>query len=109
MAWTDLRHDPISNDIYAQRVNSGGIVQWSEHGAWIAEYSAVHSPLSYLAPQITPDGSGGATLAWVDEVDSFEQYIYAQRIGASGIVQWPGKIGIQGEGSTGTEPRQPRP
>ncbi len=80
IAWMDYRNGNF--DIYAQRINASGVVQWTENG--VAVCTAIDS--QYIA-KITSDGVGGAIITWEDERN--ENYdIYAQRINASGVVQW---------------------
>jgi hypothetical protein len=70
-------------DIYAQRIDASGVVQWTTNG--VAVCTAVDFQTS---PAIATDGSGGAIVAWVDERTGSYLQIYAQRINASGVVQW---------------------
>jgi len=83
ITWQDKRSG-IDNDIYAQRINSTGIVQWTANGV------AICSSTGYqYYPQITPDGSGGAIIAWQDYRNGLSNAdIYAQRINGAGLVQW---------------------
>ena len=69
-------------DIYAQRINASGVVQWTADGVAICT-AASHQQY----PTIVSDGSGGAIITWYD-FRSGNYDIYAQRINASGIVQW---------------------
>ncbi len=80
ITWNDYR-DGNSN-IYAQRVNSAGVAQWTANGIVI---SAAANTQDY--PQIIADGSGGAIIAWFDGRDG-NSNIYAQRVNTSGIIQW---------------------
>src|SRR5262245_47296272 len=56
---------------------------------------AVNNPICLADVQqvnqkIIPDGAGGAIIAWIDQRGgSGELSIYAQRISASGYIQWP--------------------
>lgn len=79
--------DPLSGtiwDIYAQRINAGGTVQWTANGVPIVTAAGEQSD-----PTIVSDGAGGAIITWSDSRSS-HPYIYAQRITASGTVQWNG-------------------
>ncbi len=82
VAWQDARGGS-NNDIYAQRVNASGVVQWTADG--IALCTAGYSQ---SFPQIVPDGSGGAIVTWEDHRAGGYGDIYAQRVDASGGVQW---------------------
>jgi len=82
ITWQDFRSGTYS-DIYAQRVNSSGEVQWTPDGV------AVSTAASYqYYPQLIPDGSGGAIITWQDFRSGTNSDIYAQRVNSSGAVQW---------------------
>ncbi|MFW9872582.1 MAG: hypothetical protein ACFFG0_05715 [Candidatus Thorarchaeota archaeon] len=83
ITWRDQRSGP--SHIYAQRVNSSGEVQWIDNGVVISIASDVQTD-----QQICSDGFNGAFITWHTWVidASEESDIYAQRINASGKVQW---------------------
>jgi hypothetical protein len=74
---------PISVDIYAQRVDSSGAVQWTANGVAICTAS-----FDQYLPQIISDGSGGVIITWEDYRSLSNNDIYAQRVDSSGAVQW---------------------
>ncbi len=80
ITWHDLRNG-LDYDIYAQKINSAGIIQWAMNGVAICT-----SVGKQVYPKIISDGSGGAIITW----DFFDPPydIYAQRINSAGIVQW---------------------
>jgi hypothetical protein len=80
IAWEDLRSG--YGDIYAQRVNAAGVLQWTANG--VAICTAANSQGS---PAIVPDGSGGAIITWLDRRSGYWD-LYAQRVNAAGVVQW---------------------
>ncbi len=83
IVWQDARSG--GNDIYAQRVNASGVPQWAANGiavctaAWAQEF-----------PVLASDGAGGFVAAWSDFRSTSNFDIYAQRVNASGVVQWVG-------------------
>ena len=81
ITWEDHRTPPV--DIYAQRINAAGGVQWAGDGVPI-------SALSYdqVSPDILSDGSGGAIISWQVNSSGNDYDIYAQRIDANGTLQW---------------------
>ncbi len=81
IAWNDPRSGV--NDIYAQRINTAGVVQWTTNGVAICTATGDQSELSIAA-----DGSGGAIIAWKDFRNGSHYDLYAQRVNASGVVQW---------------------
>jgi hypothetical protein len=81
IAWQDRRGGTY--DIYAQRVNATGVVQWAAYGVAICTAAG-----SQGDPQLTSDGTGGAIITWVDARDSYFVQAYVQRVNASGAVQW---------------------
>jgi len=80
VTWHDYRSGTA--DIYAQRVSSAGTALWTANGVVLCNATG-----SQLSPLAATDGAGGMIAAWQDSragnVD-----VYAQRITASGIVQW---------------------
>ncbi len=81
VAWNDPRSGDI--DIYAQRVDALGAVQWTADGVALAVVA-----LDQVLPHIAADGVGGAIVTWVDNRIASEYHVYAQRIDASGAIQW---------------------
>lgn len=82
ITWQDLRNAGNSN-IYAQRINSIGIVQWTTDGVAICEAANNQN-----APTITSDDNGGAIITWQDNRSLTGFDIYAQKISSLGTVQW---------------------
>ncbi len=85
ISWPDLRSG--DSDIYAQRVDASGRVRWDANGVPINTARE-----SQYFSQLVSDGVGGAVITWYDSTsyvyrsDSYD--IYAQRVDASGTVQW---------------------
>jgi hypothetical protein len=82
MVWLDTRDDFSERDIYAQKINSSGSVQWTIDGVKLSD---VHVEQSY--PQICSDGMGGAIITWMDNRSSSNK-IYTQKINSTGGIQW---------------------
>ncbi|MEO6870080.1 MAG: hypothetical protein ABI168_10570 [Ginsengibacter sp.] len=102
----DLRNDVYNSvtkessniDIYAQRLSSLGVNQWSSAGVpvctntnnQVAQYA--YGSHNY----IVSDGAGGAIISWEDyrndanngNSSPYNGDIYAQRLNASGVAQW---------------------
>ena len=72
-------------DIYAQRVDSSGSTLWTANGVPICANED-----GQTRPRITPEGSGGAIITWLDYRNSGTTGldIYAQRVDSSGNRQW---------------------
>jgi hypothetical protein len=88
IAWTDFRHgDGQNSDLYAQRVNGAGAVQWVSQGVAVVDSTGFQGDL-----HMESDGAGGAVVAWRDTRASFGA-IYVQRMNAGGM-QW-GAGGVQ--------------
>ena len=86
IAWQDARPPvALGLNIYAQRVNAAGIVQWAINGVSICSVGGVQEN-----PAIISDGAGGAFITWQDGrpgptgID-----IYAQHVNAAGVALWP--------------------
>ena len=84
ITWDDNRNSNTNANIYVQRIDAAGVVQWTLNGATICDTTRNQN-----SPTIASDGSGGAIIAWADFRDVSQLYqIYAQRINSSGVVQW---------------------
>ena len=70
-------------DIHAQKINSGGSVQWTADGVSVCTASG-----SQRAPQLASDMSGGAIIAWTDNRPTLGRDIYTQRISTAGTTEW---------------------
>ena len=82
IAWWDERTGEM--DIYAQRVNSDGELQWQSGGIPICK-----APSLQIEFNITPDGEGGAILTWHDyRKRTGIPEIYAQRVNRQGKTLW---------------------
>jgi hypothetical protein len=81
VTWNDARAGTWT-DIYAQRVNESGAVQWTPDGVPLCQATRFQ-----LVPQIASDGAGGAIVTWMD-YRSVEIHAYAQRVSSSGVPVW---------------------
>jgi hypothetical protein len=84
ITWHDFRYGASDVDIYAQRVDGSGVVQWTADGVSICAYSS-----NQFNPEIITAGVGGAIIAWEDaRVSLGERDIYAQMVDHDGVTQW---------------------
>lgn len=84
MTWVDERSGVLGgSDIYAQRIDGSGVIQWINNGVAICA-----APNIQEVPAIIADGNGGAIMAWADNRSGTGYDLYAQRITTSGIMQW---------------------
>ena len=79
VVWRDSRSP--GPGIYAQRLNASGVAQWNANG------NAVCTGTSTMAVEAASDGTGGAIVVWQDARNG-NYDLFAQRIDASGIMQW---------------------
>ncbi len=79
VAW---RRQATDFDIYAQRINSTGDIQWAQNG------SAVCAVVGNVGnPRISSDGAGGALITWQDtRTGAYD--IYVQRLNSAGTELW---------------------
>lgn len=70
-------------DVYAQRINSTGDIQWGALGAAICIEIERQSD-----PRLVSDGAGGAIIAWRDRRNGPRWNLYSQRINSTGDKQW---------------------
>jgi hypothetical protein len=82
VAWQDLRPG-ATYDIYAQRLNSSGVVQWAASGAPVCT-----APNHQQVPTICADLSGGTFIAWTDDRALIGPDIMADRILSTGASGW---------------------
>lgn len=81
VAWSDWRSG-IERDVYAQRIDSFGVVQWTLNGVGIAT-----KPIREHNEKIISDDAGGAIIVW--EQQSGGQWdIWAQRVSHTGVILW---------------------
>lgn len=85
ITWYDRRSGDF--DIYAQRVNSAGVPQWTADGVALCAAAKIQE-----FPAIASDGAGGAIVTWQDFRNGTASYfnydIFAQRVNAAGAPQW---------------------
>ena len=82
IAWSDGR-GVTKYDVYGQRVDSAGAIQWTADGVPIC--TAEKDQVSLSA---TSDGAGGVIIGWQDARAHTNYDVYGQRVGSSGSPQW---------------------
>ncbi len=81
ITWKDGRN--VNFDIYAQKIDLGGTLQWAANGIAIC-----NSANDQINPNTVPDGAGGAIVVWQDSL--FGNWdIRSQRVSTSGTLVWP--------------------
>jgi hypothetical protein len=90
VAWEDFR-DPVARLVYVQRITAGGEVApgWPVDGLLVTS-AGIH----FSEPRLTPDGAGGAFVAWFDQWDGYDilhTSLYLQRFDGNGARHpgWP--------------------
>jgi len=85
ISWTDYRTGvaPGTADIYAQRVNTSGTVQWTTTGVIICTAAG-----DQINSQLVSDGNNGAYIVWEDHRNAGNSDIYAQRIASNAAINW---------------------
>jgi len=80
MVWQDMRNG--NQDVYAQHVNSAGILSWPAAGVTICNATGDQRKAVVLA-----DGAGGAFFSWMDSRSgTFD--VYVQRVNSAGTPLW---------------------
>jgi len=85
ITWLDNRDLYLGTsylNIYAQKVNSNGVAQWSPNGNPICVGGG-----SKVDSQICSDSIGGAIITWID-YRSGNSSVYAQKVNSNGDLQW---------------------
>jgi hypothetical protein len=72
-----------SADIFAQRIDSSGVLCWASGGVPVCVASGEQS-----SPSAESDIEGGAFIAWTDFRGGSRSDVYAQRIDADGMPRW---------------------
>jgi hypothetical protein len=88
ISWTDNRTGvgPGTADIYAQRVNTSGTVQWTTTGIIICTAAG-----DQIKSQLVSDGNHGAYIAWEDHrniLTGDSSDVYAQQIASDATINW---------------------
>jgi hypothetical protein len=85
ISWTDHRTGVAAGtaDIYAQRVNTTGAVQWTATGIIICTATG-----DQVKSQLVSDGNNGAYITWQDHRNAGNTDIYAQRIASNAVINW---------------------
>jgi len=81
VVWQDYRNG--NSDIYAQKLGSAGTPLWQLNGIPVCK-----APAGQFAPELIPDGNGGAIIVWHDYRSEKGEDIYAQKIDESGNPLW---------------------
>ena len=81
ITWRDARNG-MNYDIYAERVNGSGSIQWAGNGIPVCTAAGDQE-----SPQIIHDGLRGGIIVWTDNRNENGD-IFAQRLDISGNVQW---------------------
>lgn len=89
LVWADTRSG--NYDVYGQRIDASGVLQWGDGGVGIA--AAANDEYS---PQLVTDGAGGAIIAYEFHGPTYDDYdIYAQHVDSGGDLTWtPGGVGV---------------
>ena len=80
IVWHDAKDD--AGDIYAQRLNRGGVRIWGESGAIVFKGNQKQS-----FPRAVSDGANGVIVAWQDERSNILD-VFTQRLDAAGQRLW---------------------
>jgi hypothetical protein len=84
VVWQDNRQGgTIVADVYAQRIDGSGFVQWTSDG--IPVCTATQKQVN---ARLVSDGSGGAIFTWTDFRDNSTYAVYAQRALSNGNLNW---------------------
>lgn len=101
VAWSDARNEGGNyTDIYSQRLNSIGALQWGTSGIAVAQ-----AGFSQSSPTMIPDGIGGAFVAWTDGRAGLYG-IYAQQVfsgGTHGLAPGGALVSTAGANAIGTQ------
>lgn len=87
-------------DVYLQRVNSGGALQWNAFGLAMGTGQGDQD-----VADLVSDGTGGAIVTWHDSRGGVSFDVYAQHVDASAALVWPNNgVAVSSANSTQTGP-----
>ncbi|HSG27951.1 MAG TPA: hypothetical protein VLA34_05675, partial [Candidatus Krumholzibacterium sp.] len=90
VVWEDVSAGDGTSKLYAQRVNSSGVTQWTDLGEFVA--SRIFSSSNI---KVIPDGASGLIVAWHDYISpSYE--VFAQRVSSEGTRMWGDGVDLTG-------------
>jgi hypothetical protein len=96
VAWVDERG--VDADVYVQRLNGGGVAQWTANGVALCTAAGVQEGVSAIS-----DAQGGALVVWRDDRGgASESDIYARRVDGAGAPQWAAN-GVAVSAATGVQ------
>lgn len=108
VAW---RWGRTSHAIEAQRINGGGVLQWTFNGTTLVDGVERPNPVvidgsvsAKSNPQLLDDGNGGAFLVWSDARSGAED-LYGQRLRDTGTLLWADATTISTAPGAQTLPR----
>ncbi len=90
--WIDYRYEPEDGDIFAQHLNSEGLIDTLIWGATGTPLTTV--PGKQVSPNMCVDGLGGAFVIWDDNSVSNSGQIYAQHLTTAGALEDPATAGF---------------
>ncbi len=83
VVWSDQRKAVADGNIYAQRINAAGAIQWAKDGVLVCDYTG-----NQAAPNIVKGGSG-FIIGWSDSRKATnDRNIFAQSIDNTGTPIW---------------------
>ena len=89
-----------NGEIYAKRILADGTLLWGGDGGLLVSDATGNQS----NPVISPNGSGGAVIAWVDERNgSTNKDIFAKALNENGNTLWGGAQGISVCGASGNQ------
>ncbi|MEO5988972.1 MAG: hypothetical protein ABIU54_06015 [Candidatus Eisenbacteria bacterium] len=83
VVWRLMNGAGGTSDIYAQKVNAAGVIQWGPAGAAVATTNMNFETL----PALISDGAGGTIITWFNGTSGCR----VQRLNSSGVSQWTNK------------------
>jgi len=87
MAWSGDRNSDGNDEIYAQRVNSSGVAQWTTNGILVA---STDSSISFDVDMVAPSSDGGAYIdMYYFDFGTSTGDLYLKKVNSDGTMTWP--------------------
>jgi hypothetical protein len=84
IVWEDERDGISDENVYAQKLNSVGTVQWGSD----VKVNEDNDDETQTFPSVVCDSNGNAIIVWADRKSGTDSDIYAQKLDTDGAKQW---------------------
>jgi hypothetical protein len=99
VVWEDERDGISDENVYAQKLNSAGNVQWGSD----VKVNEDNDDETQTTPSVDCDSNGNAIIVWSDRKSGTDPDIYAQKLDTDGAKQWSSSDVQVNQNTTGNQ------